>query len=1257
MKSSVRTIRRFAANGAAVCLVGIALLLSVTRFWLLPRMAGQRPELEREIGRLIGETVSISAVSAHVRGLYPELVLTDFRIVDVAGGEGIRFQSVRVGIHPLESLLRRRLAPMWVTIHGTRLSLRRDADGSFAVLGLTVLDHPPAWILAAERIELLGSHIEWQDLQRGRPPIDLGRADLRLSNAGEHHRLSLSTRWGEVDEGGLQVRADLVGNLFRRDRWGGRIYAESAGMDAARLNALVPGVSRLRSGAVGFRIWSDWSGGEMTRLAGRIDLRQPTLVLSDPSDGSAGLKLAGLESWFRWRDAGTVSLLEFDGLRVSPATGSAGPASRIALGLERNAAGQVVSWRAAVSRLRLDDVAIVPDALAMLPVPVRASIRDAAPQGELRDLKLVYRTRSDRPPRFAFCGELSDFRVNATAAIPGLSAVAVRACGSDRAGHLTLRSARSELAAPMIWSQPVRVRQAQLGARWRRTARLLRIESDRFMLATPDFTARGRGAVELPDDPAASPRLDLQFTVSEVGVRDMLPYLPDVGFPATARYLTTALTAGRIMGTAVRVQGPISRFPFASREGNFEAVLDIRNLDMLYSAEWPAVQGIDGRLRFSGDRVEFAADTGRTGNGEIAKLRASVPSLLREPRLIVDGLVRAGVADTLDFMRRTPLRRRPDRLLQWGSWSGNVEIGIGLDIPLEDESAPVGVVGSARLKDAALVFGELRVAVGPLTGDLAFTGSGLKDLRLSGAVLGEPVTIAAASREHGLEVRADGLTRTSTLRNAFDSDIWRVLDGAGAYRLEVELGSSSESAAPKVDWRLQSDLRGVRVNLPPPLGKAAETPSVLEVSGRFEPGNRVPMRLSYDHQLQGALVWSKGPGGWRLARAQIARGCELPEAGGADGIKVVGRFGRLDADDWEESVRTFGSDAGDKLRRWARWEADLAARELVWAGHHLGAVNLTAVKQPSGWHGSIGGDLASGRISWEEKKNGYPLLELDLERLAIPRFAGGKTKPSGLAVTDSRTLPGVHLRSRRVLWKGVDLGELNLSAERQSLGLMLKVAELKGDQHRLNVSGDWLASAGKGRMRLNGRATADSLGDFAERLGAGSKIKDTRSVVDFQLSWPGSPLDFRLPVLSGDVALRMEEGTLLQVDPGWGRMFGFLSLSSVWRRINLDFRDLVTDGLAYDRIEGKFRIADGKAVTSGFLVDGAATRIVIDGSADLAAETLDQIVTVIPRTSVALPIAGTLAGGRSGHFCRPGTGGRTCGQHYRHPLPGDRAVG
>ena len=139
-------------------------------------------------------------------------------------------------------------------------------------------------------------------------------------------------------------------------------------------------------------------------------------------------------------------------------------------------------------------------------------------------------------------------------------------------------------------------------------------------------------------------------------------------------------------------------------------------------------------------------------------------------------------------------------------------------------------------------------------------------------------------------------------------------------------------------------------------------------------------------------------------------------------------------------------------------------------------------------------------------------------------------------------------------------------------------------------------------------------------------IKDGETKLKMNAVWHGSPMDFSLADINGDLTMEIEKGRVLDIEPSAGRLFGLLSLQTLPRRLSLDFSDLFGKGFTFDQIGGTFTIEAGNAYTNNLSMTGPSANIEITGRTGLIDKDYDQIVTVTPQVSDTLPLASALFG-------------------------------
>ena len=193
--------------------------------------------------------------------------------------------------------------------------------------------------------------------------------------------------------------------------------------------------------------------------------------------------------------------------------------------------------------------------------------------------------------------------------------------------------------------------------------------------------------------------------------------------------------------------------------------------------------------------------------------------------------------------------------------------------------------------------------------------------------------------------------------------------------------------------------------------------------------------------------------------------------------------------------------------------------------------------------------------------------------------------------------------------EGVDFSDLNL--------------DLKG--LKVTGAGGWGGSQSWFKGRLQGQDIANVL--LAWGFAPSTTSEDFR--VDADARWPGSPAFFSINRLSGQLSGRLKKGQLREIDGGAQalRVFGLLNFESIGRRLRLDFSDLFSKGLSYDRIDAELSANEGVFVTQKPLtVTGPSSNLELDGRLDMVADRIDAKLLVTLPVSNNLPLAALIVG-------------------------------
>ncbi len=416
------------------------------------------------------------------------------------------------------------------------------------------------------------------------------------------------------------------------------------------------------------------------------------------------------------------------------------------------------------------------------------------------------------------------------------------------------------------------------------------------------------------------------------------------------------------------------------------------------------------------------------------------------------------------------------------------------------------------------------------------------------------------------------------------------------------------------------------IDLPPPLGKSAETALALQAQLSPEAGaQREWLRVELGARTAAvALQRDTSVEPAKVVASAIAFGAPLPAATAAG--QAVIDLPQLDIDAWASLLQDGAGDAGLTLLPRA---ISLRAGDLVVGGRHLSRVEAQISQLASGaaygavgWQAQLTSDQASGTLVYREPREGAAAgrVYARLKRLAIPKTADEVVE--SMLDRAAGTMPALDVEVEDFELNGRKLGSLaveafNLPSAGNDAGRgpwRLDKLELRMPEAGLTASGQWLAPPGGGRRRtaLDFRLDVRDSGDLLERLGFGRVLQGGKGGLEGRVSWQGSPAKLDLASLEGAMTLQLDAGQFVKVDPGVGRLLGVLSLQSLPRRLTLDFRDLFGEGFAFDNVSGDIELARGTARTNNLRLRGVQAAVLMEGSADLMRETQNLHVVVVP---------------------------------------------
>ena len=1221
-----RVVRRLQFAGTAVLvLVGAfcALLLAV-RFVAFPQVESHRAEIAAYLSTRLGQAVEIDSIATGWDGWNPRLSIRGVHIRDRAG-----LRST-----PLLELPRVDLIVAWTSlpllelrlreliVDGPRLSVRRDVKGRLRIAGIEIDPDLPAddtglteWLLRQREIVIQHALIIWDDELRNAPQLVLDQVQVRLEHSFGHHRFGLTGTPPPELAAPLDLRGDIA-TLDPADwhKVQGRFYLRLDYADLAAWREWLPLPLPVESGKGALRLWIDVANGQPRDVVADLELADVDTRL-EPQLPSLGL--AHLAGRIGWKNDDRQRSLHARALTFRTVDGATLPPTDFTLALDGDEAGGATGGRLASPRLDLAPLAAVAGYLP-LPERLRRDLARFAPRGTLVDGKLSWEGSAEAPRAFSASGAFERLGVTAQELFPGADGVTGSFDATELQGSLKLASRGMSLALPRVFADPLALESVTGNVRWQREAGAMSVAVNDLAFANAQVTGTATGTWRsLPAGPGA---IDLRAQLGRIAAQDIHSYLPIKLNEHVRDWIHRAVVAGTLADTRIALKGNLADFPFAGNKGGqFTVTAKGQGATLDYSERWPAIADIDADIRVDGTRLTIDAARGRTLGSQLGRTRAEIPDM-SDPRPVLrfNGETSAPTSEFLAFIAQSPVAEWTGHFGDRVQASGAAQLTLKFDLPL-NSPADTKVDAELRFADNQLRVGSLP-PLAQLSGKLAFTEAALTASDVTGELYGGPVKLQITGADNRLQVSATGTTNIANVRA--DADVPLADRMTGTTDWTLKLNARPDAAT----WVLESPLKGAAIDLPAPLGKTAEQTTALRVERREGAAPRRDDIIAVDYGNVARLqLRAPAASNAKFDRAllTVGKAADKPVDAERTGLWVRAEMPALNLDDWIAIGRVIsaGGGTGSGAAKSLTLEgADLDAGTMQALGRKFADLKIVARRNGDDWRLALDGRELAGTAVWRAPTPIMPSgrVVARLARLTKPA-AGDLTLWKAPAETPrtasaGNPWPEIDLATDALWMRGRDVGKLEISARPKGPDWQIEALKLRNDEGSIDASGLWRAGPPQQTM-LDVALETPEAGAFLARFGMVDAIKGAATTIKGQLAWAGSPADFDYPSLSGSLTLTSGAGQFLKVDPGMGRLLGVLSLQALPRRITLDFRDVFSEGFAFDSVTGAGTIAAGVMSTDNLRLAGAAANVDISGSIDLSRETQQLRVRVLPALS------------------------------------------
>jgi len=693
-----------------------------------------------------------------------------------------------------------------------------------------------------------------------------------------------------------------------------------------------------------------------------------------------------------------------------------------------------------------------------------------------------------------------------------------------------------------------------------------------------------------------------------------------------------------------------------------------RSLQEAQELPWPILADLKGQLVINGQNLQVNGAQARLGLGsalQIVRADVDIPNLM-QTTVLVDAEMTGPLRDALRFVAMSPLAALTSQALSDAVGVGNADFKLKLALPIANMAAST-VQGSVALAGNEVQVTPDTPKLSRARGVINYSHTGFNlagvqarvlggDARLEGGwVLAEGDGNPAATSKAPSVIRIAGTATAEGLRQArelgFVSRLAAYASGSAAYNATL----GWQRGQPEV--LVTSNLQGLASQLPAPLQKEASSrlalryqTALLAPDGGTGGLQKTPLRDQLSFSLEGLarVVYERDltqteP---RVLRGLVAVGLNGPGAATlpAQGVSAQVNLPQFNLDAWSDVLPQITGKPQLMSALADSQEADLAylptalglrTDSLTLGGRTFNRVVAGVRREGQVWRGDVDANELNGYVEYRQPSattvaGSGGRVYARLSRLTLAPSAASEFE--ALLEAQPASIPALDIVVEDFELRGKRLGRLEVDAVNRAVTAAgagaahewrLNKLNLVTPEATLTTQGNWTrinaqaAASTRGgleqrRTVLNFKLAMTDGGKLLSRFGMHDVIRRASGKMEGQVAWLGSPFKPDYPSLGGAFTVDVASGQFLKADPGLAKLLGVLSLQALPRRLVLDFRDVFSDGFAFDFVRGDVTLDKGIARTNNLQMKGVNAAVLMEGSADVARETQDLKVVVIP---------------------------------------------
>ena len=875
-----------------------------------------------------------------------------------------------------------------------------------------------------------------------------------------------------------------------------------------------------------------------------------------------------------------------------------------------------------------------------LPPSTLRTINKLNADANLTQLKIMKNAKGDFETGFS----LNSFKNMPVGAIPGLSNVKIDAFGDGDSGFLNIQMPKQKVYFDGAFNRPFPVKSADIPLQWKKTEMGIKLFSNKTLLKTKELDTISAFSIFFGNEKAQNPSPFLSLytyaSLNDAGQADHYYPINAMGLDVY-NYLLPTLKEGTVKGAKILWYGAFSDYPYAGNDGIFQAYVPVKNAKFDFYEGWEGLTKLDLDLLFENDWLTMKAKKATLGPLKVDKLSGKIDHLNPEGILTINAELTEDAQKATDYLSRSPYKDSVGNALKIIDVHDDLDAKLKIVIPFNRKKHKTQMFGNIKLNNNDInlkLADDVELPLKNVNGSFSFVDGDLKTKNISAHYLNQPLYFSVTSKEkkeaYKINAKLSAKWELDKLNEKLPNLKYAKLSGELDWSGNVAFSYDYKNGY-DFDVNLNSVLQNVSSTLPAPFAKNIyqEWPLSVNLKGSKNSIN-AHVSLAEKLALTGTLKNKTSGKSLSYLDVQIGKALHTKKINThQQNINInlpyldVGAWYAL----WDEAHLNEEREKKGKSKKNANAllklnEINANIEKVLLFEQPLDKFKSTAKFEANKIIVNIDSDQLVSDVTYRQ---GIPahldvsIGKLDFNSIKFPtkKSIDGNSniaikKETVKSSNMRKVYPEIFLKCEVCLWNDMDFSPMSMHVYPTKSRFKIESLSIGEGDEFTTLSGVW----DQKRTNVVIDSSAKNNNSLIQRLKYTSPLTFKTANVNGAVNWIGAPWEFNVNTLSGTASVKVDNGSVTEINDRGTRLLSVFSLDGIRRTLNLEYGNLFDKGFNFDVITMTTHIRNGVFETDDFYLDGSAGKIVGKGLVDLPNEQTNLTASYSPAISGSLPV-------------------------------------